>query len=138
LLTIVQSPDHEIRLAAFRALGRLGRSDLQPHFVALLDDPSFKIRALAAKVLLERYPDVRNGRPDRQTIEGHRALGLVPYGGWQMIRHLQSAALPALQATLHDTDPVMRREVAIVLERYSRPPESEANVAGLDGATHES
>jgi hypothetical protein len=120
LLAISESPDREIRLEALRALGRLGRSDLRPRFVAVLDDPSFAIRALAAEVLLERTPAGDDSWPDRPTLEGYRAVGQVPYGGWTKIGPLGSSALPALRATLHDIDPVMRREAAVVLERVSR------------------
>ncbi|HEX7103899.1 MAG TPA: HEAT repeat domain-containing protein, partial [Nitrolancea sp.] len=142
LRAIAGSPDHDIRRAALRALGRLGRSDLQPYFVALLDDPSWTIRSLAAEVLLERYPAAADGRPDRRTLEGYRAIGLVPFEGWEQVAHLESSALPAVRATLHDADPVMRREAAMILERYSRMLESpngsgSIGATGMDGAPHE-
>jgi hypothetical protein len=142
LLAIAGSPDRDIRHAALHALGRLGRRDLRPHFAALLDDPSWTVRALAAEVLLERYPAGNEGGPERRTLAGYRAVGMVPHDGWETVAHLRSAALPALRATLHDADPVMRREAAMVLERYNRrldSPNDSGSIEdlGMDGAPHE-
>jgi hypothetical protein len=120
LLAIAESTDREIRRAALRALGRLRQYDLRPYFVGLLEDRSFQIRALAAEVLLELDSAVSAGGPDRQTLAGYRALGDVPRGGWEFVTRLGSAALPAIRTALHDDDPVMRREAAVILERYSR------------------
>jgi len=142
LHAIAESPDRDIRCAALRALGRLGRSDLQPYFVGLLNDSSYVVRALAAEILLDRYPATVDGHHDRRTLEGYRAIGEVPHDGWEMVARLRSTALPAIWATLHDADPVMRREAAVILEQYSRVLES-PNSAGssgdddMDGAPHE-
>jgi hypothetical protein len=119
LRAIGESPDRDIRRAALRALGRLGKPELRPTFVALLDDRSNTVRALAAEVLLERYPaDDRS--PDRRTLAGYRALSLMPHGGWEAVTALGAGALPAIRAALHDDDPVVRREAATVLEQFSR------------------
>ena len=142
LPSITRSPDGDLRHAAWRALGRVAQHVPRTEFEQLLEDPSSKLRALGAEVLLERYP-ARMGDDafTRPTLEGYRALGLVPYSGWEIVARLRSAALPALRAALHDADPVMRREAAGILEQYSRafgPSQSEnALEVSRDGTLHE-
>jgi len=112
----VKSEDPDLRRAAISAIGRCGLSDAR-QLASWLDDPSHRVRASAAAMLLHYHRSALGDPPvpDSAWLEVVRSAGeTVPQ--WNDVVAMGEQALPALDTLLHVEDSVTRREAALCIE----------------------
>lgn len=121
LTLVARSEDFDLRTEAARAIGRCGLENGQCLLLQLLSDTSGVVRGAAADSLLTYFrPGAGKGNvPGRGVLEIHRLLA-APEPDLEAIVARAAHAIPALQATLYDDDPVKRRIAAALLEHIAR------------------
>lgn len=112
LLELARHPDREIRRMAYFALAGRGERRHAATVQAGLADGHHLIRAAAAEGML------RSGRRYRgflkDTLRAHVLIGCL---AWDELDALGAAAVPALERGCGDSDPLVRRDSALVLRR---------------------
>ncbi len=115
------SEDRDIRLAAAEALETHPAPEAAPALAQLLRDPSHRVRAVAARGLLERCV-IPPGVQEPELL-AHVWIG-PPDRDWGRILHLRNAARPAIETAAKGDDAVVRREAAHLLRLLEFKPET--------------
>jgi hypothetical protein len=120
LRRVLQSDDHELRMAAVAALGRVRPlSDVTPDLLTALRDGEAGVRQATATALLDAGIDLKRelGPHYRDHLEAHRAIGSQ---AWGEVRRRGLAAVPALFAAVEGEPIWIRREARVVLGQVLR------------------
>ena len=132
LQQVARSDDPDLRRAAIAAMGRCGTADAR-QFATWLKDPSHRVRAAAASVLLDHHRGALGVPPipNSMCLEVIRGAG-EPHPQWNDVIDMGPAALPALDALLNVEDPVTRREAAMCIEAIRRSMNDDGNETGSE------
>ncbi len=117
LYEATRSPDHDLRAAAVAGLSERLDDTAQNLTVAALQDPWYRVRAVAAEALLLRNSDVA-----RETLLVHVLIGKAKRE-WAAIMPLGTDAIPALEIAACDQDEVIRREAIWAIASLKTGPE---------------
>jgi hypothetical protein len=127
------SEDRDTRLAAAEGLTKM-RSGLTPEqWADLLDDRSFRVRGIAARVLRD-FPSatLRRIPLKRQALHAYVRIAEVRRN-WMAVLALGDAARPALEAGLDDEDDVIARESVQLLRLLDLKSKMAPRNAGVGG-----
>lgn len=110
------SQDRDVRLAAVEALSQYSDTDITNDLRALLSDPAYRVRAVAATTLLA-LPDAHE--IPREHLLVHQLIGQESRD-WAQVIGLGENARRALEIAMRDDDPVVCREAAQVVTFLNR------------------
>lgn len=124
----LHSEDHDIRVAAARAVGQAGSREALPLLAGLLADPSHRVRGTAADMLLTHYRSACGSDmvPAPEILKPYRSIGGL-FPNWGETLANGAAAAQALQATRASDDATIRRDAASILEHLSRTSDPNAS-----------
>jgi len=116
LEAVLSSPDAELRAVAIQVLGRSSPSaPTRAKLVAALGDSAARVRAAAARALLESGPPLDPRL--RARLDAHVRIA---HQDWAAVAALGGASLPALDVATRDDDEVIRREARWVAKSMVR------------------
>ncbi|HEX4167512.1 MAG TPA: HEAT repeat domain-containing protein [Bryobacteraceae bacterium] len=104
------SPDRDLRAAAVAGLSDRRDDKARKAMVVALQDPCYRVRAVAAEALLLQNSDIA-----RETLLAHSLIG-QPKREWAAIMRLGADAMPALEIAACDQDEVIRREATWAID----------------------
>jgi hypothetical protein len=119
----LSSDDRDIRLAAVAALAAIRTPEAEAALRRLISDPSHRVRAAAARGLMDR------GATD-ETLQAHVWIG-PDDRNWAPVLGMREAARPALEAAAAGDDPVVRREAARALRLLDFKPSRDGESVGM-------